>query len=167
MNEPVDHPVWSDERIESLLREFFRHEMPAELRETRDAPVAVAAPSPPVRTAPRRRAGFVGLVTAATAVAAVWLVLMLQAPVSDEYSGDGSESESRASVAEEGDDASPDLERLDQPGVRPPVELRSRGEIEHVDATEPGLEIEYPEWEADIRIYGTEEQQKSKAGDRN
>ena len=167
MNEPVDHPIWSDERVDSLLREFFRTELPAELREIPDVPVPVAAPSPPVRTMPRRRAGVAGIVTAATAVAAVWLALMLQAPVSDEHSDDGPESESRASVAEDGDDASADLERLDQPGVRPPVELRSRGGIEHVDATEPGLEIEYPEWEADIRIYGTEEQQKGKSGDRD
>lgn len=163
MNEPVDHPVWSEERIESLLRDFFRKEMPAELRELRDAP---ATPSSRDQTRPGRRAGLAGLVTAATAVAAVWIALALQSPIDDEHPGNRPNSNSRAAVFEDSQEGDVPLEQLERPGVRQPVELRSRGGIEHVGAT-PGLEIEYPEWEADIRIYGTEEQQKGKAGDRD
>ena len=163
MNEPVDHPVWSDERVESLLREFFRNEMPAELRELRDAP---ATPSSRDQTRPGRRAGLAGLVTAATAVAAVWIGLALQSPIGHERRGNRPNSNSRAAVVEDSEESAVPLDQLERPGVRQPVELRSRGGIEHVGAA-PGLEIEYPEWEADIRIYGTEEQQKAKPADPN
>ena len=163
MNEPVDHPVWSDERVESLLQEFFRDEMPAELRELRDAPATLSSRD---QKRPRRRAGLAGLVTAATAVAAVWIGLALQSPIGHEHPGNRSNSNSRAAVVEDSEEGAVPLEQLERPGVRQPVELGSRGGIEHVDAT-PGLEIEYPEWEADIRIYGTEEQQKAKPADPN
>ena len=163
MNRPVDHPDWSDERLESLLRKFFRNEMPPELRDLRDSPVAAADAAQQHRTGRRRRGSFAGIATAATAVAAVWVALMLQAPVGEERSGLAPKS--RANVAEDADGGPAALDWLERPGIRQPVEIRSRGGIEHVDATEPGLEIEYPEWEADIRIYGAEEQKKTQPAD--
>lgn len=153
MTETGDHRAWSDERVESLLQEFFRNEMPQELQELPESPAGVTAHSRPrTSAASRRRGGWFGVATAATAVVAAVAALMLQSPsVDDRPEANGPEGE-RAAVAGEAD-TSPALDQLGRPGARGPVEMRSRNGIENVGTTESGLEIEYPEWEADIRVF--------------
>lgn len=150
MSEPADRTKWGDERLESLLREFFRAEMPAELQQVPDVAAAgVVSKRSPTRERQRGLAGAAGVVTAAVAVLASAVALMVTSQPEIERSPATGGRSQEAAVAE--DEGAPALGLTSQESV--PVELQDRPRVEHVGTSDSGgaIEVEYPE--LDIRVF--------------
>lgn len=153
MSEPADRGKWNEEKVESLLREFFRAEMPADLQRVPEVAAVSGGVAGRTRDHRRELAGATGVVTAAAAVLASVVALMMTArPETERNPGTGARAEAGA-VAEE--EAVPALDLTPQESV--PVELQDRPRVEHVGTSESGgaIEVEYPE--LDIRVFPIEE----------
>lgn len=170
MTERTEQPALSEARVEALLEEFFRREMPAELQRVADRRSEAAGGSSPRLarwSASWRRpgpAGIAGIVGASAAVALALVALTIHSPPTPDarpaapQSSSGSESGAGSGVLADESDAAAPADLLQLSVEEGPVELRSRRQIEKVRATDSGtgVEAEYPE--LDILVFPIEDE---------
>jgi hypothetical protein len=150
-------PLWEESRVEALLEEFFRREMPAALRgenPPRFQANEITAPSPPSVSNSRANSKAGGLMVGFTSLLMLMVVTLVWNPAPQDTSDPGSKSRapsSDTSNAESDDDGdASDALRHNSDG---PVELRPR--IHNVgteDPNHPGSE-KSPFPELDVEVY--------------
>lgn len=148
-----DQPLWTESRVESLLEDFFRKEMPQALRSSNPAPPSAfpfstaQAPAARTQTAKRRADSFAGL---AMVGFTSLLMLMLAVIVWNHSSGPTSEthstSQGSSSIRSEPTRENDPLKQTSEG----PIEMRSRIQ----DVTTDPISNDKPVFpELDIEVY--------------
>lgn len=158
----------ADERLDVLLTDFYRREIPADLLARRPRTVATPTVSRTGRGVSQRAAGAALLIACACLLLTVGLLSVSPSPIEEDSAparllGQGVDGVDDASnVVESSDEAERRLGPIDVPADAP-VEVRSKMGLRNVIIHDPwsGSEVEVVVPGLDIEIYPIEDEDES------